>query len=59
MKIYPHQMIEGGQFYPFFSPTPISPATNDESKVLAFDVEVPDNLFGTIQVKATPVEEPE
>lgn len=55
MRIYPHQ-VPGSQFQPFYSAMPLSPS-EDGSKVLAFDVEVPDDLFGVKQVQAVPVED--
>lgn len=55
MRIYAHQMDDQAQFKPFYSATPLGPS-DDGSKVLAFDVEVPDDLFGVKQVEAIAVE---
>lgn len=51
MRIYPHQMADRVQFKPFYSAEPLAPS-EDGSKILAFDVEVPDDLFGVKQVEA-------
>ena len=50
LQIYPHQMADSSQFKPYVSATPIPPA--EGSRILAFDAEVPDDLFGVKQVEA-------
>lgn len=56
IRIYPHQMDNPAQFPPFVSAThPGLP--DDGSKLLSFDAEIPNDLFGVKQVEATLVEE--
>ena len=56
MRIYPHQMADQSQFKPFYSATPLGPS-EDGSKVLVFDVGVPDDIFDAEQVEVFPVTE--
>lgn len=50
MAVYPFQMAEG-QFPPIPSTQPFE--VGDGAKLVSFEVEVPDDLFGTIEVPAT------
>lgn len=52
MTVYPFQLDDRGPNKPYVSAMPPAEMPREGAKVLTFDVEVPDDLFGIVKTEA-------